>query len=78
MLKLDQNKQLAQVLTGTTLNVYMIAKQMFDMKFTDADFEALERDARIFRCIECNEWQDIEERSSIDICQDCCSEIEDE
>lgn len=73
----EQYKQLADALTGTRNNVYTLAKRMFGVDWDDEAFAALEAKTGVFRCIECSEWKDRDEKDPdvTEMCTPCVCEM---
>lgn len=68
-----QYLELAVKLLNTRANVYEMAKRDYGAAFADEDFDKLEVYAKVFRCENCDLWQESGEKS-LDIsgyCTDC-------
>lgn len=56
----DQVRQLAEELIDTSSNIYTVSKRLFgeSVKNDRSTFDRLESVGEIFKCDECNRWQD--------------------
>lgn len=74
----DQAVELADKLRGTSNNIYHLAKRLFGLEVDDTAFDLLRAEAKLFRCEQCSEWQDLEEETAgvRDQCQDCTDEMD--
>jgi hypothetical protein len=72
--------QLGDRLRGTTSDLRWVLSCNFPKEsVNDKIFSGLEKYAKIFKCIECNHWISIDERSGdSDFCQQCIDEQESE
>jgi hypothetical protein len=72
-------ERVAATLHGTHANVYFLARSMFGEGFqwTDAHFDALEKATGLFRCEQCSEWKDKDEkdRAIRGFCTPCVDEM---
>lgn len=67
---------LCNKLLGTTSNIYVVAPPIIGREPDDDTFDQL-REAGIFRCVECNEWQTTEHAMAHapDLCEECDAEM---
>lgn len=74
-----QIDQLAGRLCSTQLNVYEVAKAMFNVRTDDTLFDRLEKVGRVFKCEECGFWLPITDKDrSIDNACATCVDVMDE
>lgn len=68
----EQLKQLASILIDTSKNAYTEAETI-GFTLDDAGWEAMEKQEKLFRCEECNNWLPDESRSypGSHFCDDC-------
>lgn len=76
----EQVEKLADALIDTGKNVYGVAKQMFDVEIDDSVFEQLEKQAKIFKCDNCDQWlgTDYESPDFYEMCEACAEDMDQE
>lgn len=67
-------KALAAKLIDTNKNVYEVAKSM-GFAFTETEWAKMEKQEKLFKCEECNQWLPATENVGSEICQICDEEI---
>ena len=72
----DQLKQLAAAVIDTRKNAYYEA-DLIGFKLDDRGWKALEKQERIFRCIDCSWWQseDCRAYDGAERCNECEAEL---
>ena len=76
----EQLAKIAEDIADTRRDVRQVAKKHGVEEWTDDDCDALEEQQRLFRCVECDEWKDTDEKddSYIDTCWDCALDEDDD